>query len=63
MKNLVDYLTDAVEDKILALITFKGYISEADICEIINNQTGMDLKGDEKKVFTPEDLGLEVKKL
>lgn len=59
--NLVDYITEAVEDKILALILYQGCITEKDICWIINSQTGMSLEGDEKKVYTAEDLGLEVK--
>lgn len=59
--NLIDYLTDAVEDKILSLAAFRGYVTEKDICEIINAESGMDLKGDEKKVYTAEDFGLERK--
>lgn len=59
--NLIDYLTDAVEDKIIGLAAFRGYVTEKDICEIINAQTGMSLEGDEKKVITAEDLGLEWK--
>lgn len=61
--NLVDYLTDAVVDKILALILHQGHITKKDICQIINSQTGdnMSLEGDEKKVYTAEDFGLEVK--
>lgn len=61
--NLIDYLTDAVEDKILGLAAFRGYVTEKDICEIINAQTGMSLEGDEKKVITAEALGLEWKTL
>lgn len=57
--NLIDFLTDAVEDKIIGLAAFRGYITEKDICEIINAESGMDLKGDEKKVYTAEDFGLE----
>lgn len=57
--NLIDFLTDAVEDKILSLAAFRGYVTEKDICEIINTESGMDLKGDEKKVYTAEDFGLE----
>ena len=60
--DFLEYLTDAVEDKIINLMLFQGYVTEADICEIINNQTGMDLRGDEKKVFTPADLGMEAGK-
>lgn len=59
--DFLEYLSGAVEDKIMALLLFRGYVTEEDICEIINNQTGMDLRGDEKKVFTAKDLGMEVK--
>lgn len=60
--DFLEYLTDAVQDKIISLLLFQGYVTEADICEIINNQTGMDLRGDAKKVYTPADLGVEVGK-
>lgn len=56
--NFLDYLSDAVEEKIMTLAAFRGYVTEKDICEIINNQTGMSLEGDEKKVFTAADLGI-----
>lgn len=61
--NLIDFLSDAVEDKIIGLAAFRGYVTEKDICEIINAQTGMSLEGDEKKVITAEALGLEWKTL
>lgn len=60
---LLNYLTDAVEDKIIGLAAFRGYVTEKDICEIINAETGMSLEGDEKKVITAEALGLEWKQL
>lgn len=60
--NLVDYLTDAVSEKIMTLAAFRGYVTEKDICEIINAQTGMSLEGSENKVYTANDLGLEITK-
>lgn len=59
--NLLDFLTEAVESKIISLAAFRGYVTEKDICEIINAQTGMNLEGDEKKVYTAEEFGIERK--
>ena len=61
--NLLDFLSDAVESKIMSLAAFRGYVTEKDICEIINAQTGMNLEGDEKKVYSAEELGITWKQL
>ena len=54
--DLLNYITESVECKILKLAAFQGYVSEQDICDIINNQLGTTFQGDEKKIYRMEDL-------